>query len=260
MMNNFHLYQSPWVIRWISSSFKCALRRNLHCTKSSSFVPDDHKLLAKKIWDYLILGHEISKSDVILVLGNHDLRTAEHGASLWLQGVAPWILFSGKEGANTRGKWTKPEAEIFKDVAISLGVNKNKILLEPHATNTGENVRFSYNILQQRNLLPKEKILLVQMPYMERRVYATFMKQWSGFSETPNLQVLVTSPRIPMLSYPNTEVGSLCDVISAMIGCLYRIQIYPQKGFQIPQTIPDTVLQSYKKLLQTNMYNDLINI
>ncbi|XP_062599797.1 uncharacterized protein SCO4629-like [Saccostrea cucullata] len=166
--------------------------------------------------------------------------------------MAPWILFSGKEGANTRGKWTKPEAEIFKDVAISLGVDKNQILLESNATNTGENVRFSYNVLKQGNLLPKEKILLVQMPYMERRVYATFMKQWPGFSETPDLQVLVTSPPIPMLSYPNTEVGALHDVISAMIGCLYRIQIYPQKGFQIPQIIPDTVLQSYQKLLETS--------
>ncbi|XP_061198194.1 uncharacterized protein SCO4629-like [Saccostrea echinata] len=99
----------------------------------------------------------IFQSDVILVLGNHDLRTVEHAAMLWRQGMAPWILFSGKEGANTRGKWKKSEAEIFKDRAISLGVNKNKILLEPKATNTGENVSFSYNILKQRNLLPKKK-------------------------------------------------------------------------------------------------------
>ena len=43
------------------------------------------------------------QSDVIVVLGNHDLRTAQRGAELWLQGMAPWILFSGREGANTRG-------------------------------------------------------------------------------------------------------------------------------------------------------------
>jgi hypothetical protein len=44
-----------------------------------------------------------------MVLGNHDLRTAQHGAELWLGGMAPWILFSGKEGANTVGKtkWTR---------------------------------------------------------------------------------------------------------------------------------------------------------
>lgn len=45
------------------------------------------------------------QSDVIMVLGNHDLRTAQHGAELWLQEMAPWILFSGKEGANTIGKF-----------------------------------------------------------------------------------------------------------------------------------------------------------
>lgn len=109
------------------------------------------------------------------------------------------------------------------------------------------------------NLLPKEKIILVQMSYMERRTYATFMKQWPGFSEAPDLQVLVTSPQIPMLDYPSEEVGSLRDVISAMIGCLYRIQLYPLKGFQIHQTIPTNVLQSYQLLLKTNMYNDHIS-
>ena len=140
-----------------------------------------------------------------------------------------------------------------------MGVNRNKILLEPNATNTGENIKFSHRVLQQMNLLPKEKIILVQMPYMERRTYATFMKQWPGFSEAPDLQVLVTSPQIPMLDYPSEEVGSLRDVISAMIGCLYRIQLYPLKGFQIHQTIPTNVLQSYQLLLKTNMYNDHIS-
>lgn len=157
------------------------------------------------------------------------------------------------------GKWTEPEAEIFQSRAVSLGVNRNRILLEPNATNTGENVKFSYEVLQQMNLLPKDKIILVQMPYMERRTYATFMKQWPGFRESPGLQVIVTSPQIPMLNYPNTEVGSLRDVISAMMGCLYRIQTYPQKGFQIKQAVPDSVLQSYQKLLSTNMYNDQID-
>lgn len=157
------------------------------------------------------------------------------------------------------GKWTEPEAKVFKNVAVSLGVNRNRILLEPNATNTGENVKFSYEVLQHMNLLPKDKIILVQMPYMERRTYATFMKQWPGFCESPDLQVMVTSPPIPMLNYPNTEVGSLRDVISAMMGCLYRIQSYPQKGFQIKQAVPDSVLQSYQKLLSTNMYNDHIH-
>jgi hypothetical protein len=38
-------------------------------------------------------------------------------------------------------------------------------------------------------------------------------------------------------------------VIDMMVGDLQRIKIYPEKGFQIPQEIPDGVWTAYEKLV-----------
>ncbi|MFX1547197.1 MAG: hypothetical protein ACFFCU_13430, partial [Promethearchaeota archaeon] len=52
-------------------------------------------LLAKIIWNYHHMNHKLEKSDCILVLGSHDIRVAEYAASLFLEGWAPIIIFSG---------------------------------------------------------------------------------------------------------------------------------------------------------------------
>ena len=43
------------------------------------------------------------------MLGNQDLRTADHAAALYQRGVAPWVLFSGCRGHGT-GAWEEAEA------------------------------------------------------------------------------------------------------------------------------------------------------
>jgi hypothetical protein len=39
-------------------------------------------------------------------------------------------------------------------------------------------------------------------------------------------------------------------VINIMVGDLQRIRIYPAKGFQIPQDIPDEVWTAYERLVK----------
>lgn len=145
-------------------------------------------------------------------------------------------------------KWPKPEAEVFQDVAVSkYGIPKNKIILETEATNTGENVKFSYEVLKSLNLLRDiKKLILVQMPHMERRVLATFMKQWP--ESTDNLSVVVTSPEIEMTDYPDADVGTMRDIITQTLGSLYRIKFYPKKGYQIEQDIPEEIWNCYLAL------------
>jgi hypothetical protein len=58
--------------------------------------------LAKILWDYHHVNHELCKSDCIFVLGSHDLRVADRGAELYLQGWAPLLVFSGGLGNFTR--------------------------------------------------------------------------------------------------------------------------------------------------------------
>ncbi|MFC6996941.1 YdcF family protein [Rufibacter roseus] len=208
--------------------------------------------LAQRIWNYHQLHHSLKPASAILVLGSHDLRVAERGAELFLQGYAPSLLFSGGYGRLTEGNWTQTEAEKFAQIAIDKGVPKEKILIENKSTNTGENIAFSHQLLQQRNI-PVDSLILVQKPYMERRTYATFLQQWPG----PKINFMVTSPQISFTDYPNEEV-SVEQVIHIMLGDLQRIKVYPQKGFQAYQEIPEKVWEAFEILKQQGFTSHLL--
>jgi len=197
---------------------------------------------ARKLWDYHHLNHIPAASDCILVLGSHDLRVAERGAELYLQGLAPIIIFSGGLGNVTRGIWKDPEADRFARIALDMGVPAEAIFIENQSTNTGENILFTQRLLEDKGLHP-QMFIVVQKPYMERRSYATFKKHW------PDKDLLVTSPQIDFLDYPTEEI-SMERVINIMVGDLQRIRIYPAKGFQIPMEIPDEVWAAYERLVE----------
>lgn len=197
---------------------------------------------AKIIWEYHHMEHKLKKSDCILVLGSHDTRVAERGAEIFLQGFAPVIVFSGYLGALTLGSWERSEAEVFAEIAVKLGVPEEKILIENKSTNTGENFMFSKALLSEKGRVPNS-IIAVQKPYMERRTYATAKMVW------PEADILVTSPLYTFEEYPTEEI-SLDKVINIMVGDLQRIILYPGKGFQIPQEIPEAVHQAYEYLVE----------
>ena len=46
---------------------------------------------------------DLFQSDLILCLGSYDVRVAEKAASLWQQGMADMLLFSGNSGKLTEG-------------------------------------------------------------------------------------------------------------------------------------------------------------
>jgi uncharacterized SAM-binding protein YcdF (DUF218 family) len=209
----------------------------------------------ERVWRYHKLNHDLAKSDVILVLCSHDTIVAERGGQLWLEGWAPLLVFSGGLGAITRRFWSDPEADRFARIAVDMGVPKDRILIENRSTNTGENVRFTRELLASQGLDPSS-FILVQKPYMERRTFATFQKVWPGQS------VRVTSPQLAMneylARYSNGDLSE-ADVISIMVGDLQRIREYPAKGFQIHQDIPDDVWDAYKELVRAGYDRHLMH-
>jgi uncharacterized SAM-binding protein YcdF (DUF218 family) len=206
--------------------------------------------LAQKLWDYHHMHHALEQSDCILALGSHDLRVAERAAELYLQKWAPLIIFSGGLGNLTKNFWTTPEADLFAEVAVKMGVPEKDILIENQSTNTGENILFTQKLLAEKNLIP-ESFIVVQKPYMERRSYATFKKHW------PDKKLVVTSPQISFEEYPNDEIP-MERVINIMVGDLQRIKFYPEKGFQVYQEIPDDVWDAYEQLIAVGFDNHLM--
>src|SRR4030095_13011792 len=105
--------------------------------------------LAKIIWDYHQLNHQLSRADAILVLCSHDKAVAERGAQLYLEGWAPLLIFSGGLGAIPRQMGTEPEADQFAAIAMAMGIPRDRILIENKSTNTGENVLFTKALLAE---------------------------------------------------------------------------------------------------------------
>jgi uncharacterized SAM-binding protein YcdF (DUF218 family) len=213
------------------------------------------RALAEKLWHYHQMNHQLEPADAILVLCSHDKKVAERGAHLFLEGWAPLLIFSGGLGAITKSIWSEPEADQFAAIAIRLGVPQEKILVENQSTNTGENILFTKRMLAQRQIDPR-RFILVQKPYMERRSFATFRKHW------PEKELLVTSPQVSfdeyLKNYVNSEL-STDDVISIMVGDLQRIKLYADKGFQIPQGIPDEIWSAYEELIRAGYDRHLID-
>jgi uncharacterized SAM-binding protein YcdF (DUF218 family) len=216
----------------------------------------EHRIraLVETIWQYHQLNHQLTHADAILVLCSHDTIVAERAAELFLQGWAPILIFAGGLGSITRHFWRDPEADQFARIAIAMGVPAERVMIENRSTNTGENILFTKQLLLERQLDP-QTFILVQKPYMERRSYATFKKLW------PEKDVIVTSPRMTMdeyLSAGSHDALSSDDIISIMVGDLQRIRLYPKRGFQIPQDIPDDVWRAYEELVRAGYDTHLV--
>ena len=186
------------------------------------------------------MHQELKKVDAIFILGSYDLRVADRASELYFQGLGKYIICSG--GFGLVPEFKKAEAEVFADVLLANGVPVEKIIIENKSLNTGQNILFVKKLLEEKGL-HFNSFILVQKPYVERRAYAAFLKQWPG----PICKV--TSPQIAYEDY-STDEKFKDRFINMMVGDLQRIKEYPAKGFQIPQDIPAEVWNAYEKLVE----------
>lgn|GEM_PF-53060 len=200
----------------------------------------DIDLYAKTIWEYMHMHHKLRPMDAIFALGSNDLSVAKRAAELYLQGYGRYVICAGGNGKESQ--FLRPEGEIFAEEVIAQGVPREKVIIENKSSNTGENILFVKKLLQEQGL-DLTSFILVQKPYMERRTYATFRKQW------PGAECLVTSPTISFERYWKDHILSR-GYIKVMVGDLLRIKEFPKQGFQIEQDIPVEVWNAGQKLLQ----------
>ena len=197
------------------------------------------------IWDYLCLAQEPRKADCIVGFGNFNTNIARRAAQLYLEGIAPKILFTGGLGRNTEGLFPEPEAVRFARVAMACGVPAEDILIEDKSTNTKENIEFTRQLLQERGI-PCNHILGVHQPFMERRIVAAMGVYW------PDLNFSVTSPQVTIPEYLASarEQGvSENASVSVIVGDFQRMDLYAKKGYQLPQEIPEEAWEAFRKLV-----------
>lgn len=214
----------------------------------------DKQTAIHTLWDYLCLHQTLEKADCIVGFGCYNEDVARRAAQLYHQGFAPLVLFTGGLGRNTSSMWTESEASRFAKIAIAQGVPEDAVLIEDRSTNSGENLIFSRRMLMERGLT-HPRIIGVQKPYMERRLLAAFPVYW------PEAEVMVTSWQQTYEEYLSglsrwgrTEE----DTIQMIVGDFQRVLVYPELGYQIPQAVPQEVMQAFDALVGLGYTKQLI--
>ena len=201
--------------------------------------------LAKTLWDYHFLRHDLAPSDIILVLCSNDLRVADHAAEVYGRGLAPLVVFSGgiaHQNDLLATGWDRPEARVLAERAVARGLPGDKIILEEKATNTGENFSLTAGLLAARGINFSSAIL-VQKPFMLRRAYATGLKRW------PDKKLKITGQDVSLENYLSASGKSPDDIINIIVGDTQRMRLYAERGYQVPQDIPADVWDAYERLV-----------
>lgn len=208
----------------------------------SDIVPA-HRADAETIWNYHRLNHHLHPCSVGIGLGSHDVGVATYAAELYRAGLFQVLLFTGGNSPTTEAVLPRGEAVHYRERALASGVPDSAILVEPRASNTGENIAFSRQVLRERGMDVKS-VLLVCKPYMQRRAYATCRKLW------PEVEVLCASEPMSLADYV-TSIGDERLVIDMIVGDFQRIMEYPRRGFSIPQEVPEEVREAYERLVRS---------
>jgi uncharacterized SAM-binding protein YcdF (DUF218 family) len=205
---------------------------------------------AEVIWNYHQLSHEPRQCDVGIGLGSHDLGVATYAAKLFHDGMFKVLVFTGATSATTRERFPRGEAEHYREHAVELGVPGSAIFVEPNATNTGENIRYSRSVLSAEGINPISAVL-ISKPYMQRRAYATAGKFW------PELDVVCASEPISFPGYIDS-IGDEKLVVDMLVGDMQRVLIYPRMGFAVEQEVSSEVVKSYSRLVERGFVSRLL--
>ncbi|MEV6773810.1 YdcF family protein [Nocardia sp. NPDC051030] len=218
---------------------------------TSALLPEEFRAEVEVLWDYTQMHHEVRPVDVAVGLGSHDLGVASYAADLYRRGMFPLIVFTGAHGPFTVERFPRGEAVHFRELAIELGVPDRAILVEPRATNTGENIDFTRKLLEDVVGREIESVMLICRPYQQRRSYAICRKRW------PAVDVVCSSRPLPLDQYI-ADIGDTDRVIISLVGEIQRLWVYPARDWAIRQQVPDDVRQAYSRLVDAGFTGRLL--
>lgn len=205
---------------------------------------------ASMLWDYHRLDHELRPGSAGIALGSNDLGVATHAARLYHAGYFPVLVLTGANSPTTLARFPRGEAVHYREHVLDLGVPEQAILVEPAATNTGQNIGRSRAVLREA-AVQVDSVLLISKPYMQRRAYATCRRLW------PEVTPVCAAESADFADYVQ-RIGNARLVIDHLVGDLQRVAEYPAKGFAIAQQLPDSVLAAYHRLVQAGFTSRLL--
>ncbi|MCK9900617.1 hypothetical protein CC117_20855 [Parafrankia colletiae] len=202
------------------------------------------------LWDYHDLHHDPRSTDVGIGLGSHDLGVATCAAALYHRRLFPRIVFTGANAPTTVETFPRGEAVHYREHAVALGVPDEAVLLETTARNTGENITRTRSLLTAHGIAPGS-VTLISRPYQQRRAYATCRRFW------PDVCVRCASLPTTLDDYV-AGIGDVERVVAMIVGDTQRIWLYAERGYAIPQPVPDNVRDAYRELVEAGYTSRLV--
>ena len=94
-------------------------------------------------------------------------------------------------------------------------------------------------------------VMLISRPYQQRRAYATCRRLW------PEVEVVCASRPLPLEEYIES-IGDVDRVINMLVGDTQRITVYAERGFAVPQDVPEHVHRAFTRLVDAGYTSRLI--
>ena len=144
----------------------------------------------RDITEFIFLEDLPEKADLIIVPGNTWPQPARRAAALYHEGMAPYIVVSGRyskgqqtfagaacEGDRYKGAYMT-EAYFLTDVLIREGVPETAVLQERKAEFTLENARYIRRLLEEKKMTVKKALICCQAFHARRcRMYFEYVFQ-----------------------------------------------------------------------------------
>ena len=144
----------------------------------------------RDITEFIFLEDLPEKADLIIVPGNTWPQPARRAAALYHDGMAPYIVVSGRyskgqqtfagaacEGDRYKGAYMT-EADFLTDVLIREGVPETAVLQERKAEFTLENARYIRRLLEEKKMTAKKALICCQAFHARRcRMYFEYVFQ-----------------------------------------------------------------------------------
>lgn len=186
--------------------------------------------------------------DAVIGFGVFDLRVAALCGQLVASGRARRVIFTGGVGAGS-ADLGRPEADAFADELARLypGLPRDSVVIENRSTNTGENVRFTLDLLAARHpdLLPGAGLrsaLLVASPARLRRVRLTWRRQ------APSVAAWGLAPGATCESEAALHAAKGIDYPALLVGEIDRLLAYPARGWIAAEPVPPPILAARARL------------
>ena len=199
----------------------------------TGILKDRMENIAAEIENFIFAENRIEKADVIFVPGNGYPEMAEAAARLYHEGIAPYIIPSGRYSItlgrfggvlHNREKYSggyKTEWEFLRDVLMKNGVPEGAVLREDRATYTYENALLSQKAAEEKGLSIKKAILCVKNYHAGRAL----MYYQTVFPETEIMVCPVSVDGITKSNWRQSE-GGIREVCAEMQRIVTQFSLY----------------------------------